>query len=251
MRCADMPLRQIAVALVTLFAGAGCGPAGGGSAVARADVQAVFPAAARPVAAIVSDRWSTPAMRDAAREVSQITSLLGIKRGMRVGDLGAGEGYDSLRLARVVGPTGRIVAQDVSAAYLAKLSAEARRQGLGNVETVVGQPDDPKLQAGSLDAAIMVHMYHEIAQPYAFLYRLAPALRTHGRVGVEELDRPTGQHGTPPDLLRCEFAAVGYRHVSTTPLSGGLGYFAIFEAPSPDRLVKPAAIRPCRLGETR
>lgn len=240
-----MQLHHAALALTALLASAGCGPAQGGGATVPAQAQPRFPAPGRPVGAIVSDRWSTPAMRDAAGEVPQIVRLLGIRPGMRIADIGAGDGYDSLRLAKVVGPSGRIVAQDLSPAYLGKLADEARRQGLTNIETVVGQPDDPRLPAASLDAAIMVHMYHEIAQPYAFLSRLAPALRAGGRVGVEELDRPTGRHGTPPALLRCEFEAVGYRHLSTTTLTGGLGYLAIFQAPGPAQRTQPSAIRPC------
>jgi predicted methyltransferase len=236
---------RLSFALTAALALCACKPAGAELRRGPTTTQA-FPAPARPVADIVSDSWATPQMRDAAGEVPQIVHLLGLKPGMRVADIGAGEGYDSLRLARVLGPKGQVVAQDVTAAYLDKLQAQARRQGLANIRTVVGKPDDPALGADTLDAAIMVHMYHEIAQPYAFLHRLAPALKAGGRVGVEELDRPTNRHGTPPALLRCEWEAVGYRQVSVSQLQGGLGYFAVFEAPTPDRLTQPSAIKPCR-----
>jgi hypothetical protein len=67
-------------------------------------------------------------------------------------------------------------------------------------------------------------MYHEIAQPFAFLYNLVPALKPGARVGIVDLDRPIGEHGTRPDLLRCELAAVGYEEVSFTKLTGDIGY---------------------------
>ena len=87
-------------------------------------------------------------------------------------------------------------------------------------------------------------MYHEVAQPYAFLYNLASALKPGGRVAVVDVDRPTAEHGTPKALLRCEFAAVGYRLVSMADLEGeGLGYLAVFEPPA--QRPEPRSIRPC------
>ena len=83
-----------------------------------------------------------------------------------------------------------------------------------------------------LDAANLVDMYHEIAQPFAFLYNLVPALGPGARVGIVDLDRPIGEHGTRPDLLRCELAAVGYEEVGVTRLTGDIGYLAVFKPPA-------------------
>ena len=145
---------------------------------------------------------------------------MGLKPGMTVGDIGAGNGYHALRLSKVVGPSGVIIAQDVKAGYLDELARRAKRMKLQNVRLALGEPHDPRLPPASLDAAILVHMYHEVAQPYAFLYNLAPALKPGARVGIVDLDRPTGEHGTPPDLLRCELAAVGYREAGFHKLAG-------------------------------
>ena len=205
---------------------------------------ASFPAVARLVAPIISPTWGESGQRDAAREVPQIVSRLKLHAGMTVGDLGSGDGYDTLRLARIVGPSGKVIAEDVDPNALKSLNAEAQKRRLNNVVIALGEPQDPRLPTRSLDAAILVHMYHEISHPYAFLYNLAGAMQPGARVGVEELDRPTQNHGTPPNLLRCEFEAVGYREISVAPLKGGLGYFAVFSTPlSPP---SPQRIRACR-----
>ena len=152
--------------------------------------------------------------------------------------------YDTLRLARVLGPGGRVIAEDVDPQALQALASAAQQKRLANVVIALGEPQDPRLPERSLDAAILVHMYHEIAHPYAFLYNLAASMRPGARVGVEELDRPTPAHGTPPRLLRCEFEAVGYREIGVAPLKGDLGYFAVFTAPSSPPA--PQRIRACR-----
>jgi ubiquinone/menaquinone biosynthesis C-methylase UbiE len=187
---------------------------------------------ARPVASIVSPIWSSPEHRDQAHEVEQISARLELRPGMTVADVGAGSGYDTLRLSRVLGPRGRVVAEDVTPAYLDALRSAVAAAGLKNVKIIAGSAGDPKLAPRSVDAVIMVHMYHEIQQPMALLAALAPAFKPNGRLGIEELDRPTVAHGTPPKLLVCELAAAGYRLVQMSPLTGGLGYFAVFQPPT-------------------
>jgi predicted methyltransferase len=223
---------------------AACSP---GAAGQSAPAASAFPAPDRPVAEIVSPQWLNEADRDKARESEQIVRLMEIKPDMVVADIGAGTGYHTVRLSPVVGPHGRVYAQDVTPEYLADLERRLERADLDNITAVLGTPDDPKLPARSLDAAILVHMYHEIEQPYAFMHRLAAAMKPGARVGVTDLDRSTWLHGTPRDLLRCELAAVGYRQVGWHQLSGGVGYLAIFEAPAEPPA--PAAIRPCK-GQT-
>ena len=136
-----------------------------------------FPAPQRPVAPIVSPSRSAEDHRDFLDEDGQIARLLEIKPGMTVGDIGAGSGYHTVRLSPLVGPTGSVIAEDVTRDYLVELARRTERLELTNVKFALGEPHDPRLPASSLDAAILVHMYHEIAQPYAFLYNLAPALK--------------------------------------------------------------------------
>jgi SAM-dependent methyltransferase len=213
--------------------------------VASAAWAQTYPAPGRPVADVVSPSWGDAAKRDQAQEVQAIIVRLRLTRGMALADIGAGSGYDTLPLARFVGGAGRVYAEDITPAYLDALAARVRAEGLANIVLVKGAPDDPRLPAHALDAAIMIHMYHEIAQPYALLHRLALAMKPGGLVGVEELDRPTQAHGTPPKLLVCEFQAVGYRLVAQAPMPGGLGYFTVFSPPAPSALPSPDSIRPC------
>ncbi len=164
---------------------------------------------------------------------------------MTVADIGAGSGYYVVRLAPIVGPNGRIIAEDVVPEYLRSLRHRVRDLGLQNVTISLGEPHDPRLPIHSLDAAILVHMYHEIAQPYGLLYNLAPALKPGAPVGIVDAIAPTSEHGTPPSLLRCELAVVGYREIAFHPLTGSNAYLAIFAPPSDESRTRPGAMTAC------
>lgn len=202
-----------------------------------------FPAAARPVAGIVSSRWSDETSRDKANESVEVMDRAGVKRGMTVADIGAGEGYYTIRLAARVGKGGRVLAQDIVPEVRDRLADRVEREKLENVTVKLGTPDNPGLPENSFDRVFMIHMYHEIASPYAFLWNLRPATKRGGRVIVVDADRPTNQHGTPPRLLQCEFRALGYRMVDYTPIPAAGGYLMAFEPVGPRP--EPRAIRPC------
>ena len=203
-----------------------------------------FPAPDRPVAGIVSPEYSNEKTRDGHGEAERVMDLLGIKPGQRVADIGAGLGYYTVRVARRLGPGATIYATDVQPEYLDRLRGRLARDRITGVQVILGLPRDPKLPADSVDVAILSHMYHEIENPYEFLYRLRPALLPGARVGIIDKDQLTERHGTPPALLRCELAAVGYRQLGFTLLTPAVGYLAVF-AP-PETLPLPGAIKPCR-----
>ena len=165
-----------------------------------------FPAPGRPVAPIVSPAYTSEDTRDQAGEAERVMNRLGIRPGLRVADIGAGHGYYTVRLIR-------------------------------------GEPGDPTLPAASVDIAILAHVYHELANPYEFLYRLRPALAAGGRLAIVDVDKPTQEHGTPPALVRCELAAVGYQQTDFVFLAPADGYLAVFVPP--DRLPPVTAIKPC------
>lgn len=187
-----------------------------------------FPVPARPVASIVSPRWSTEAARDEVNEARAVMDRGGIAPGMTVADIGAGEGYYTIRLSKRVGDRGRVLAEDIVPATRDRLAERVARERLDNVSVRLGMPADPRLPAGSFDRVLMVHMYHEIGEPLAFLWNLRPALKPDGRVVVVDADRATDRHGTPPALLDCEFRAVGYRRVSRVTVPSAGGYLAEF-----------------------
>lgn len=205
-----------------------------------------FPKPDRPVANIVSPIWHDEKERDDAGEPGQLVRLLGIKSGMTVADIGAGSGYYAVRLSPIVGPNGRIIAEDIVPNYLQSLRKRVRDLGLQNIVVSRGEAHDPKLPADSVDIAILVHMYHEVEQPYALLYNLVPALKPEAHVGIVDAFAPTSKHGTPPNLLRCELAAVGYREISFDRLIGSDAYLAIFAPPSVASRPRPEAIVACK-----
>ncbi|MCE2900303.1 MAG: class I SAM-dependent methyltransferase [Gemmatimonas sp.] len=216
------------------------GPAAAPGAPAQA-----FPAPSRPVADIVAPRWTAEALRDDAGEFARVVRLAKIRAGMQVADIGAGDGYYVARLSPLVGATGRVFGQDIIPDYLTLLQRRVRREALANVQVVAGDPHDPRLPAKSVDVALMIHMYHEIEQPYALLWNLATAMRPGGTLVILDLERPTYGHGTPPDLLRCELRTVGYRERSFTRTALE-EYVAVFEAPDSLSRPTPEAITAAR-----
>jgi len=203
-----------------------------------------FPKPDRPVAPVVSAAYSTEETRDRLGEAERVMDRLGMRPGMRVADIGAGEGYYTVRLARRLGPGATIYAEDITVAYLDALRARLAREGASGVTLILGAAGDPKLPSKSVDVALLSHVYHEIEHPYELLYRLHPALAPGARVAIIDLDKPTGEHGTPPALLRCELAAVGYRQVDFVSLAPADGYLAVFVPPA--ALPPIASITPCR-----
>ena len=104
-----------------------------------------FPSPKRPVADIVSPSRSNEEHRDSLNEAGDIARLLELKPGMTVGDIGAGSGYHTIRLSRLVGRTGSVVAEDVRRDYLVGLAKRTKSLGLTNVKFALGEPHDPRL----------------------------------------------------------------------------------------------------------
>lgn len=203
-----------------------------------------FPRADRPVSPGISTRWSSEEARDRLNEADVVMDRAGIKPGMTVADIGAGEGYYTVRLAKRVGAQGRVLAQDIVPEVIDALGRRVTRENWENVSVKLGREDDPKLPENSFDRIFMVHMYHEITEPYAFLWRLFPALKPNGEIIIVEPDRPTQDHGAPPALLRCELEAVGFQLIDITQRPAAGGYMARFRR-GPVR-TEPAEIVPCK-----
>ena len=135
-----------------------------------------------------------------------IMDALNIADGSAVADVGAGAGWFTVRLARRVGPNGRVYAEDIQREMLEAITNRVRREGLDNVETVEGTPEDPRLPAG-LDAVLIVGVYAEVEDPISLLTDVAAALKPQGRLGIVDFTKEGGGPG-PGVELRVETADV-------------------------------------------
>lgn len=205
-----------------------------------------FPAPDRPVAKVVSNEFSNEDARDERGEAQVVMDLANMRPGMTVADIGAGEGYYTVRLAERVGKNGRVLAQDISREALERLGRRVERERLENISIKLGEPGDPQLPPDSFDRIFMVHMYHEVTDPYAFLWRMWPALTSGGQIIVVETESPVGRHGLPHTLLFCEFEAIGYVLVEYVERPDIKGYYARFERGS--KRTEPEAISQCDAG---
>ena len=200
-----------------------------------------FPAAQRDVAPIVGEAFSTEDARDRVGEAEEVINLAQVKPGMSVADVGAGEGYYTVRLAPVVGDRGRVLAEDIQPEVRDSLSDRVQRERLDNVAVKLGAPDNPMLPHHSFDRVFLVHMYHEVQSPYAFLWHLRDGVKPDGLVVVVDANRQVKRHGIPPDQLKCEFAALGMDPVRFQTLTGGEVYFMSFRIarpkPAPEKIV--------------
>ena len=202
-----------------------------------------FPSAHRDVAPIVGGTFSTEDARDRAGEAEDVMELAGVKPGMSVADVGAGEGYYTVRLAKVVGSKGRVLAEDIVPDIRDQLSDRVQRERLDNVAVKLGTADNPMLPAASFDRVFLVHMYHEVASPYAFLWHMREGVKPDGLVVLVDSDRPVRQHGIPPAEVKCELGALGLQPVKYKVLSGGDVYFMAFRIAGPRPA--PDKIKPC------
>ncbi len=139
-----------------------------------------------PVMGVGGAGWLERPEREAEENTTTAIRALRIQRDQTVADIGAGSGYYTVRMAAEVGPRGKVYATDIQPGMLDILRRRVAREGLTNVETVLGTPDDPKLPADTLDLALMVDVYHELEAPQVFVRRLRSALKKTGRLVLLE-----------------------------------------------------------------
>jgi predicted methyltransferase len=168
---------------------------------------------ATATASVPRDEWQRP---------NDILAALGARAGSRVADLGAGQGWLTLRLARQVGPAGRVFAVDIDPNALTSLSDAASKESLANVEIVLGEPDDPRLPYGTLDGVVILNAYHEMPQRVAILEGVKRALRSNGVLVIVDnapadstLSRKEqmSHHGLQLEFARDDLEAQGFEIV--------------------------------------
>jgi len=140
---------------------------------------------ARPMG-LAGAPWLDREEREAEEAPSRALSIMAVAPGSTVADIGAGTGYFTERLARLVGPAGRVYASDIQRGMLELIAARMTRERLANVTLVLGEPTNPRLPAASIDLALMVDVYHELGDPQATLRHVRDALAPNGRLVLIE-----------------------------------------------------------------
>jgi predicted methyltransferase len=143
------------------------------------------------VSLLAQDRASQERRREQWQKVDAIFTEMGVRPGAVVADVGAGDGFFTSRLAKAVGPNGRVFAVDIDDAAMERLRRRLQDEGIQNVTIVKGATDDPKLPKATLDAALIVNAYHEMEQHQAVLASLRAALKPDGRLVIVEPVTPS------------------------------------------------------------
>jgi ubiquinone/menaquinone biosynthesis C-methylase UbiE len=153
--------------------------------------------------------------RDRQLQPERVMDAVGVGPGMVVGEVGAGRGYFTVKLARRVGPDGRVFANDIDGDALAELERHCQDEKLHNVVTVEGEVDDPLLPERALDVVFLVYTLHHIAHPGERLHNLNPSLADGALVVVldEDPEATGSRHFLSRKEVRELFAEVGYEEV--------------------------------------
>jgi ubiquinone/menaquinone biosynthesis C-methylase UbiE len=182
--------------------------------------QATHPLTGRQIAPVMGAAgagWLDRPEREAEEAPDQALDSLGIRAGMTVADVGAGTGYMALRMARRVGPTGKVYANDLQPEMLQKLRARSQREKLANVETVQGTEADPKLPSNTMDLVLLVDVYHEFSEPQAMLAKIRESLKPEGRLVLLEYRKEDPaipiriEHKMSVPEVRTEVEAEGFK----------------------------------------
>ena len=161
--------------------------------------------------------WLDRPEREEEEAPSILIRSLNLKPGMVVADIGAGSGYLSFPMAKLVGPRGKVYAVDIQPEMLTIIQQKAKSLGARNVQTVLGGTADPKLPAGSCDLELLVDVYHELDQPYEMGLAMAKALKPGGRLVLVEYRKEDPNvpikevHKMSEAQVRKELAVVGLR----------------------------------------
>jgi ubiquinone/menaquinone biosynthesis C-methylase UbiE len=187
---------------------------------ANAFAQSTHPVTGRkiaPVMGISGADWLDRNERESEEQPDIAIAELNLKPGMFVGDVGAGTGFYSLRLAKAVGPDGIVYANDIQPGMLERLNANASAQHISNVVTIQGTESDPKLPAGKLDLVILVDVYHEFSRPQRMLDRIRDSLKPNGRLVLLEYRKEDPsvpirpEHKMSVQEVKAEVIPEGYR----------------------------------------
>lgn len=127
-------------------------------------------------------------VRDKHHQPDKVMDTVGVKPGMVIGEVGAGHGYFTFHLSRRVGDSGKIYANDISARALASIRRKCEAEGISNIETIVGEVEDPLLPDDELDMVFIVNAFHDLAEPVKLLNNIVPSLKSGAPVVIIDRD---------------------------------------------------------------
>lgn len=132
------------------------------------------------------DAWEARANQYQPPE--EVMDAIGVKAGMVIAEVGAGRGRYVVRMAARVGKTGKIYANDIDEEKMEYLRLRCERDGIDNVETILGEVNDPLLPEGALDLVYLINTYHDLEEPVELMRNIMPALKPGGLLVVIEHD---------------------------------------------------------------
>jgi ubiquinone/menaquinone biosynthesis C-methylase UbiE len=161
--------------------------------------------------------WLTRSERIQEEQPDRMLAALEVPKGSVVADIGAGVGYHVWRLAEIVGPSGKVIAEDIQDGMIQLLRKNIAARNLRNVEIIHGTPTDPKLPANSVDLVLMVDVYHEFSEPVTMMKHIHNAVKPGGRVALVEFRKEDPNvpihplHKMSIDEVRSELEPLGFK----------------------------------------
>lgn len=171
------------------------------------------------------------AEREKNLQINRVMDILKIKEGSNVADIGAGSGWFTTRAARRIGKQGTVYANEINQDYIKYIAERAAKENLTNIKTVLGKDDNPSLPENSVDAALILKTYHEIAQPVRLIKNLRKSLKPNARVGIIDRNGKGDDHGIAQETVVKEMAQAGFKLLETHDFvrPDGMDYFLVFQ----------------------
>ncbi len=170
---------------------------------------------------VAGAEWLTRPERIQEEDPGRMLASLEIKPGSVVADIGAGVGYHTWRLAEIVGPSGKVIAEDIQEGMIALLKKNVSDRKLKNVDIILGTPADPRLPGDSVDLVLMVDVYHEFSEPVTMMSRIRASLKPAGRVVLVEFRKEDPKvpiqllHKMSVQDVRSELEPLGFKFQRT------------------------------------
>ena len=170
-----------------------------------------------PVMGVGGADWLTRPERIQEEDPDRMLAALDIKKGSVVADIGAGVGYHVWRIAEIVGPTGKVIGEDIQEGMVQLLKKNIDDRKLRNVEVILGTPTDPKLPTNAIDLVLMVDVYHEFSEPVTMMRRIQDALKPDGRAVLVEFRKEDPSvpiqalHKMSVEDVRSELESMGFK----------------------------------------